>query len=74
MPEKNALRPVIVTHKGEKIKGYFHRFIYSFSKHHSETQALIEHTDGRLRYYDPFFVQFSDRSITAFDNEPKSNS
>ncbi|WP_462251156.1 hypothetical protein [Ekhidna sp.] len=65
MPNKNALRPVTVTHKGEKIEGFFHRFTYSYSSFHSETQALIEHTDGRLRYYDPYFVQFTDRQVEA---------
>jgi len=71
MPGKNILRPVIVTHKGEKINGFFHRFVYSTSNFHSETQALIEHSDGRLRYYDPFFVQFVDRLVEVEDTIEK---
>lgn len=61
MSNKNTLRPVTVNINGKQIKGYFHRFIYSFSSHYSATQALIELSDGRLRYYDPFYVKFSDR-------------
>lgn len=63
MSNKNALRPVTVNINGKQIKGYFHRFIYSFSSHYSATQALIELADGKLRYYDPFYVQFSDREV-----------
>lgn len=61
MSTKTNLRPVVITHKGKKIKGYFHRFVYSYSSYQSQTQALVEHIDGRLRYYDPYFVQFTDR-------------
>ncbi len=61
MSKKYDLRPVIVNIDGKQVKGYFHRFIYSFSTQYSATQALIELADGRLRYYDPFYVQFSDR-------------
>ncbi|WP_462249683.1 hypothetical protein [Ekhidna sp.] len=60
MSGKNSLRPVIVNFKGKKFEGYFHRFIYSYSSYQSETQALIELKDGRLRYFDPYFVQFAD--------------
>lgn len=68
MSNKNALRPVEVQHNGKKIMGYFHRFVYSSSNYCSVTQALIELEDGRLRYYDPFFVQFIDRK-TVSDTE-----
>lgn len=61
MSNKNSLRPVVVNINGKQFKGYFHRFIYSFSNQYSITQALIELSDGKLRYYDPFHVQFSDR-------------
>ena len=58
---KNDLRPVIVHKWKEKVKGYFHRYIYSSCNYQTETRALIELEDGRLRYFDPYFVQFTDR-------------
>ncbi|WP_109830109.1 hypothetical protein [Reichenbachiella versicolor] len=57
-----SLRPVIVSKGGKKVKGYFHRFVYQFNHNYSETKALVELYDGSLRFYDPFFVKFSDRS------------
>jgi len=68
MSLKSSLRPVAVNYNGKQEKGYFHRFVYSFSKYHSETQVLIEHEDGRLRFYDPYFVRFLDR-ISSSSNE-----
>jgi hypothetical protein len=59
--KNRELRPVIVTDKGKKQKGFFHRFVFQMSDYYTDTKALIELQDGRLRYYDPFFVQFSDR-------------
>ncbi|MEM6814178.1 MAG: hypothetical protein AAF600_07245 [Bacteroidota bacterium] len=59
--KKNKLRPVIVHDKGEKRKGFFHRFVFQMADYKTDTRALIELEDGRLRYYDPFFVQFADR-------------
>lgn len=61
MSTSKVLRPVIIMHKGEALNGFFHRFVYSYSSYHSETQALIELDDGRLRYFDPYFVRFTDR-------------
>lgn len=58
---KVILRPVFVTHKGKQLKGYFHRFVYTLANNQSDTQVLVELEDGKLRYFDPFFVQFSDR-------------
>jgi len=63
MPNKHHLRPVVVKLKGKELKGYFHRFVYSSSDYQSITQALIELSDGRLRYFDPYFIQFADRGI-----------
>ncbi|MCR9249410.1 MAG: hypothetical protein NXI20_03270 [bacterium] len=57
----NNLRPVLVQYKGKKSKGYFHRFVYSHSRDFSETKALIELEDGKLRTYDLYFIQFTDR-------------
>ena len=54
---KSTLRPVIVTHKGEKLKGYFHKFVYTSSNNQSSTLVLVELDDGRLRYFEPYFVQ-----------------
>lgn len=62
---KNTLRPVLVNVNGKQFKGYFHRFVYSCSNHYSVTQALVELADGRLRFYDPFYVQFSDREVVS---------
>ena len=59
--DKKTLRPVQVTLKGKEIKGFFHRYVYKFSNQQSDTHVLIEHEDGKLRYYDPFFVKFTDR-------------
>ncbi|MEQ8628183.1 hypothetical protein [Ekhidna sp.] len=61
MSNKNTLRPVEVQQNGKKIKGYFHRFVYSSSNYCSVTQVLIELEDGRLRFFDPYFVRFADR-------------
>lgn len=58
---KNELRPVLVNDKGKNIKGFFHRFVYKLANYHSETHVLVELEDGKLRYFDPFYVQFSDR-------------
>lgn len=67
--KKNKLRPVIVHDKGEKRKGFFHRFVFQMANYQSDTKALIELEDGRLRYYDPFFVQFTDRSKEDTDTK-----
>lgn len=61
MSNKNQLRPVIVKFNKKEFRGFFHRFVYSSSNHHSITQALIELADGRLKYFDPHFIQFTDR-------------
>ncbi|WP_422358888.1 hypothetical protein [Reichenbachiella sp.] len=61
MTGKNELRPVLVNDKGKSIKGFFHRFVYKLANYHSETHVLVELEDGRLRYFEPFYVQFSDR-------------
>ena len=61
MTVKSALRPVIVSYRGTKLKGYFHRFVYHMANYQSETHVLVELEDGKLRYFDLFFVQFSDR-------------
>ena len=63
MSTKINLRPVVVTYKGKEIKGFFHRFVFSSLHNYSVTQALVEHSDGRLRYYDPYLVQFTDRKL-----------
>lgn len=60
--QKESLRPVIVTDKGKKLRGFFHRYVYQMANHQSETKVLVELEDGRLRYYDPYFVQFADRT------------
>ena len=73
MSLKRGLRPVVVKDKGNKIKGYFHRFVYSIFNNCSETQVLVELEDGRLRYYDPFFVQFSDRMMEKEENSMKDH-
>jgi hypothetical protein len=59
--QKEGLRPVEVLDKGSRIKGYFHRFVYLMAGGYSETKVLIELSNGMLRYYDPFYVQFTDR-------------
>ncbi|MEP3387212.1 MAG: hypothetical protein ABJO02_03435 [Reichenbachiella sp.] len=69
MTGKNELRPVLVNDKGKSIKGFFHRFVYKLANYHSETHVLVELEDGRLRYFEPFYVQFSDRK----KNSDKSN-
>ncbi|MEO9871164.1 hypothetical protein [Ekhidna sp.] len=63
MSSKNHLRPVIIRFKGKEQRGFFHRFVYSSSNYHSVTQALVELTDGRLKYFDPYFIQFTDRQL-----------
>lgn len=70
MTGKNELRPVLVNDKGKSIKGFFHRFVYKLANYHSETHVLVELEDGRLRYFEPFNVQFSDRK----KNSGSSNS
>ena len=59
--KKEELRPVVVQEKGKKLRGYFHRFVYQMTNYHSDTKVLVELEDGRLRYFDPFFVRFIDR-------------
>lgn len=58
---KDGLRPVEVNYKGDTKKGFFHRFVYMMHGGYSETKALVELDNGMLRYYDPYFVQFTDR-------------
>lgn len=72
MSIKNSLRPVLVSLKGKEVKGYFHRFVYQVLNSYSETRVLIELEDGRLRYFDPFFVQFTDRSDDSSVNDEKN--
>ena len=60
----NKLRPVRVTYEGKMLEGFFHRFVHTQYNFQSETRALIELADGKLRYFDPFFVQFTDREIS----------
>jgi len=69
---KGTLRPVIVTDKGKRLKGYFHRFVYKLANHQSETHVLVELEDGNLRYYDPYFVQFSDRKNCKEESQTKT--
>ncbi|MCR9253572.1 MAG: hypothetical protein NXI20_24365 [bacterium] len=61
MTDTPKLRPVVVQLNGKKHKGYFHRFVYSQSNFQSETRVLVELENGKLRYVDPYFVQFTDR-------------
>ena len=42
------------------------------NNHYSRTEVLVELEDGKLRYFDPFFVQFSDRTL-ASDSSKSSN-
>lgn len=76
MSNKDALRPVEVNRNGKKIKGHFHRFVYSSYNYCSITQALVELEDGRLKYFDPFFVRFTDRknSISSDAKQNKTDS
>lgn len=69
MQGKSSLRPVVVVQQDERIEGYFHRFTYFYAGYQSETKALIELKDGRLRYFDPYFVQFMDRQVEKCANE-----
>lgn len=62
MHKKDDLRPVKINYDGNIQKGYFHRFVYMMHAGSSETKVLVELEDGRLRYFDPFFVQFTDRT------------
>lgn len=71
MSSKNDLRPVVINQNGKILKGYFHRFVYKLANYHSETHVLVELEDGKLRYFDPFFVQFSDRK--TFSDKSKSS-
>lgn len=61
MNQIDGLRPVEISYKGEIKKGYFHRFVYMMYGGQSETKVLVELENGKLRYYDPYFVQFTDR-------------
>lgn len=60
--DKNSLRPVLIKFRGENLKGFFHRYVYQNHEYYSTTRALIELDNGRLKYFDPEFVQFMDRS------------
>ncbi|MEO9476766.1 MAG: hypothetical protein ABJG41_14585 [Cyclobacteriaceae bacterium] len=71
MIKELSLRPVEISGNGKKIKGYFHRFVYMLSGYHSETKALIELEDGKLRYFDPYFVQFVDRDKNELESVSK---
>lgn len=66
---KEKLRPVIVDNKGKKEKGFFHRFVFQLANYQSDTKALIELEDGRLRYFDPYFVRFSDRNKSIINKK-----
>ena len=61
MRTKENLRPVIVNQNGRSCEGYFHRFAFKSSEFESKTQALIELKDGTLRFFDPYYVKFTDR-------------
>lgn len=61
MNHKDGLRPVQVNYNGNAQKGFFHRFVYMMHGGTSETKVLVELENGKLRYYDPYFVQFMDR-------------
>uniref|UniRef100_UPI00404A9332 hypothetical protein n=1 Tax=Fulvivirga sp. TaxID=1931237 RepID=UPI00404A9332 len=63
--DKQKLRPVIVSDRGKKLKGFFHRYIYQSDKYYSTTQVLVELEDGRLKTYEPEYVQFADRKETG---------
>ncbi len=75
MSQRDGLRPVQINFNGDTKKGYFHRFVYMMDGRQSETKALVELDDGKLRYFDPFFVQFMDRKNnllkTEYDQEEK---
>ncbi len=73
MSNSKILRPVVVCHNGKYLNGFFHRFVYSYSSYHSFTQALIELDDGRLRYFDPFFVRFTDRDSSKIKGTKEKN-
>ncbi len=68
-----TLRPVEVLDNGNKKKGYFHRFVYSNFGYYSETRVLVELADGRLRFFDPYFVQFTDRNKIELKKDENSN-
>ena len=70
MSHKDGLRPVEVDYKGNTIKGFFHRFVYMMHGGHSETKVLVELENGKLRYYDPYFVQFTDRKDQVQKTKP----
>ncbi|MAE87715.1 MAG: hypothetical protein CMB80_33585 [Flammeovirgaceae bacterium] len=61
MSNIKSLRPVTISKDGNKQKGFFHRFVYQMYGNYSETKVLVELDNGKLRYFDPYFVQFSDR-------------
>ena len=66
---KATLRPVTIRQFGKTMKGYFHRFVYEMANYHSETKVLVELEDGKLRYFDPYFVQFTDRKHNSVHTE-----
>ncbi len=72
MNQKDGLRPVQITLNGINQKGFFHRFVYMMQGGNSETKVLVELEDGKLRYFDPYFVQFMDR-IDALDSIKKKD-
>ena len=41
------------------------------ANHESQTNVLVELEDGKLRYFDPFYVQFSDRKKRIAEKEKK---
>jgi len=59
--DKKKLRPVIIREKGKHLKGYFHRYVYQSYDYYSFTRVLVELENGRLKYFDPEFIQFTDR-------------
>ncbi|WP_421870672.1 hypothetical protein [Marinoscillum sp.] len=69
MNHKDGLRPVEINYRGDTKKGFFHRFVYMMYGGQSETKVLIELDNGKLRYFDPYFVQFMDRSNTTNSNK-----
>ncbi len=52
---------MVIREKGKELKGYFHRFVYQSQEYYSFTRVLVELENGRLKYFDPEFVQFTDR-------------
>uniref|UniRef100_UPI00404A251C hypothetical protein n=1 Tax=Fulvivirga sp. TaxID=1931237 RepID=UPI00404A251C len=62
---KHDLRPVKIRLYGKTLQGYFHRYIYQSDKYYSTTQVLVELEDGRLKIYEPEYIQFADRKETG---------